>query len=472
MASVFGVTGMFFDKLLTLYLSEGMMIFTAILLVVAIIVFIKSKNRKKLRSSCVVAGVYCILYLGAILALSIGFSSNHKPVAPSVLVKPDSVVYAEVRETNKENAKEVSLYPGDDPVYIEPVFALVNALNAMAPYENEQDHKKNLSIYDVLFELENGLTLTVTICENITVVQPVDLLETAEESVSLFETTEDLIVACESALSSPDAILDVVSYMKSVSASDFKEPKEYGNVSDQELAAALNGAVEHLMSDDDAPSSFGDHWSIPWAFLEGDPAGATNKDLHLRVSCGLTENVVQVDVHKGRQGNSAFFEDATLYQLVRHSRDYEEIIDADAYERFQPILEKQMDDTFVLMSDNPGKFTGYELTRFHKILEFEDSIDGGFVELYDFDYALLTDTPEDVGWAGGMYLDGDLRIQGFNGGGQFAVKHQDEKVVSTAFMENDFIYDCDFSDEDKVWAQEHILSALAVAQNTEGEVYQ
>ena len=99
-------------------------------------------------------------------------------------------------------------------------------------------------------------------------------------------------------------------------------------------------------------------------------------------------------------------------------------------------------------------------------------IDGGFVELYDFDYALLTDTPEDVGWAGGMYLDGDLRIQGFNGGGQFAVKHQDEKVVSTAFMENDFIYDCDFSDEDKVWAQEHILSALAVAQNTEVEVYQ
>jgi len=209
MTSVFGVTSMSFDKLLTLYLGEGMMIFTAILLVVAIIVFIKSKSRKKLRSSCVVVGVYCILYLGAILALSIGFSSNHKPVAPSVLVKPDSVVYAEVRETNKENAKEVSLYPGDDPVYIEPVFALVNALNAMAPYENEQDHKKNISIYDILFELENGLTITVTVCKNITVVQPVDLLETAEESVGLFETTEEIITACERALESPDVVLDV-----------------------------------------------------------------------------------------------------------------------------------------------------------------------------------------------------------------------------------------------------------------------
>lgn len=452
MTSVFGVTSMSFDKLLTLYLSEGMMILTALLLVAAIIVFIKSKGRKNLRTSCVVVGGYCILYLGAILALSVGFSSNHEPAAPSVLVKPDSVVYAEVREMNKENAREVTLYPGDDPIYIEPVFAIANALNAMPPCENEEAYDKNAAIYDVVFEFENGLVFNASIGENLTYVK----------TIGFFETTQDIIAACEGVLTSPDAILDVVSYMKSVSASDFKEPKEYGNVSDQELADALNGAVEHLMSGDDVPSAFADQWSIRWAFLEGDPTGVTNKDLYLRISCGLTENVVQVGVHKGRQENSAFFEDAALYQLVRHSRDYEEIIDTDAYERFKPILEKQMDDTFALMSDNPGKFTGYDLTRFHKIFEFEDSTDGSLVELYDFDYALLTDTPEDVGWAGGMYLDGDLRVQGFNGGGQFAVKHQGEKVVSTAFMGNDFIYDSDFSDEDKAWAQEHILSALFV----------
>ena len=116
----------------------------------------------------------------------------------------------------------------------------------------------------------------------------------------------------------------------------------------------------------------------------------------------------------------------------------------------------------MLMSENPGKFTGYELTRFHKVLEFTDSINGGLVELYNFDYALLTDTPEAVDWAGGMYLDGDLRVQGFNGGGQFAVQYQDKEVVSTAFMGNDFIYDPTFSDKDKAWAQEHILSALHI----------
>ena len=453
MTSVFGVTSMSFDKLLTLYLSEGMMIFTALLLIAAIIAFIKCKGRKALRASCVVVGIYCILYLGAVLALSFLFSSNHES-APPVLVSADSVVYAEVREMQKENAKEVTLYPVEDPAHEELVSALASALNAMPLHENESEHKKNLSIYDVVFVFENGLAVKATICENLTHIQP----------GGLFETTDALISACEAALTSQDTILDVVSYMKSVSASDFKEPKEYGNVSDQELADALNGAVEHLMSSDDVPSSFSAQWSIRWAFLEGNPNGVTNQNLFLRISCGLTENVVQVSVHKGQQGNSAFFEDATLYQLVRHSRDYEEIIDADAYEQFKSILDKQMDDTFALMSDNPGKFTGYELTRFHKILEFEDSAEGGFVELYDFDYALLTDSPEDVGWFGGMYLDGDLRVQGFNGGGQFAVRYQDEKVVSTAFMGNDFIYDPEFSDEDKAWAQEHILSALLIGE--------
>lgn len=453
MTSVFGVTSMSFDKLLTLYLSEGMMIFTALLLIAAIIAFIKCKGRKALRTSCVVVGIYCILYLVAVLTLSSLFSSKHEP-APPALVSADSVVYAEVREMQKENAKEVTLYPNENPAHEELVSALASALNTTPPSENEEAYDKNTAIYDIVFEFENSLACNATICENLTHVQP----------GGLFETTEELIAACEAALTSPDAILDVVSYMKAVSASDFKEPKEYGNVNDLELADALNGAVEHLMSGDDVPSAFADQWSIRWAFLEGDPTGVTNKDLYLRISCGLTENVVQVGVHKEQQGNSAFFEDATLYQLVRHSRDYEEIIDADAYERFQPILKKQMDDTFALMSDNPGKFTGYELTRFHKILEFEDGTEGSFVELYDFDYALLTDSPEDVGWAGGMYLDGDLRVQGFNGGGQFAVKYQDEKVVSTAFMGNDFIYDSDFPDEDKAWAQEHILSALLIGE--------
>lgn len=443
--------GLFFDTLLTAYLSRGAMLYTAILLVLCAVVFFSRKSPKRRCIFCGAVVIYCILYFGVVLVLGSLFSSDHEPTPPT-LVSADSVVYAEVREMNKENAKEVTLYPNDDPAHKELVSALAGALNEMIPYANKQDYDKNAAVYDVVFEFENGLARIATIGENLTYVP----------TVGFFKTTQEIAAACEAALTSPDAILDVLSYMKTVSAADFKAPKEYGNVSDQALADALNGAVQHLMSGNQVPAPFIDQWAIRWIFLEGEPAGVTNEDLYLRVSCGLTENVVKVTAHKERQENASYFEDAELYQLVRHSKDYEEIIDADAYERFKPILEKQMDDTFTYMSDNPGKFTGYELTRFHRILEFENDGDGSVVELYDFDYALLTDSLETVGWFDGMYLDGDLRVQGFNGGGQFAVKYQGGEVASTAFMGNDFIYDPAFSDEDKAWAQEHILSVLTL----------
>ena len=181
--------GFAFDKLLTLYLSEGMMVFTALLLIAAIIGFIKCKGRKSLRVGCVIVGIYCILYLGSISALSFLFSSNHRPAQPT-LVSADSVVYAEVREMNKENAREVTLYPDDDPAHKELVLALANALNAMPPHENEEAYDKDAVIYDVVFKFENGLACTADIEENFTYVK----------SGGLFETSEDFVAACQTAL--------------------------------------------------------------------------------------------------------------------------------------------------------------------------------------------------------------------------------------------------------------------------------
>ena len=195
MTSVFGVTSMSIDKLLTLYLSEGMMIFTALLLITAIIVFVKGKGRKALRTSCVVVGIYCTLYLVAVLALSSLFSSNHSP-APPTLVSEDSVVYAEVREMQKENAKEVSLYPDENPAHEALVSALASALNAMPPCENEAAYNKNSAIYDVVLELENGLALNATVCDNLTHIP----------TVGFFETTQDVIDACQTALESEESI--------------------------------------------------------------------------------------------------------------------------------------------------------------------------------------------------------------------------------------------------------------------------
>jgi len=267
----------------------------------------------------------------------------------------------------------------------------------------------------------------------------------------------------ETSTNTVSAPLDVIEAMKSVQATDFKNPDEFGNITAQQLADALNHAASFPTAA--VPDPFIDQWNIYWAYLEGE--GSSNKDLHFRIFCGLEENIVSVSLRKGQDSDRAYFKDETLYELIRHKRDYEEIVDSEAYGRFESILKQQMDSTYAIMeSENPGILLGYELTRFNKVLSFVDEITGDTVELYDFDYALLTDAPEDICWAGGMYLDSKLRVQCFNGGGQFAVKYRNSKTVATAFMGNDFIYDPDtiYSDEDTVWMKDHILSALSVSE--------
>lgn len=295
-----------------------------------------------------------------------------------------------------------------------------------------------------------ALLLLLTACGNTTEPPPNDV------------GTDKQAEASTNTVSAP---LDVIAAMKTVQAADFKSSGDLENITTQELADALNHAA--LSPTDDVPEPFVDQWRIHWAHLEGGPEVFSSDDLHFRITCGLEQNIVSVSLRKGQDSDSAYFEDKALYELVRHKRDYEEIVDEEAYGRFESILKQQMDSTYAVMEkENPGILLGYELTRFNKVLSFVDEGTGDTVELYDFDYALLTDAPEDICWAGGMYLDSKLRVQEFNGGGQFAVRNRGGKTVATFFMGNDFGYDPDttYSDEDTVWMKDHILSALSVAE--------
>ena len=88
------------------------------------------------------------------------------------------------------------------------------------------------------------------------------------------------------------------------------------------------------------------------------------------------------------------------------------------------------------------------------------------VELYDFDYALLTDDVESIVWAGGMCLDSQCRLHGFNGGGQFVVRYRGGKVTATAFMGNDFwVSSADFENKEaQEWIKERLKNALDQAE--------
>ena len=80
MTSGFGIM----DMILTLYLSEGMMIFTVVLLIASLIVFLKSKGKSLLRKVCAVLFIYSMLYLGTIFTISYLFGSPHEPASPAV----------------------------------------------------------------------------------------------------------------------------------------------------------------------------------------------------------------------------------------------------------------------------------------------------------------------------------------------------------------------------------------------------
>ena len=134
----------------------------------------------------------------------------------------------------------------------------------------------------------------------------------------------------EASTNTVSASLDVIEAMKSVQATDFKNPDEFGNITAQQLADALNHAA--LSPVDSVPEPFVDQWNIYWAYLEGE--GTSNKDLHFSIFCGLDKNLVLVSLRKGQDSDSAYFEDEALYELIRHKRDYEEIVDSEAYGRF------------------------------------------------------------------------------------------------------------------------------------------
>lgn len=274
----------------------------------------------------------------------------------------------------------------------------------------------------------------------------------------VFEMADDPAAADED-------LLDVAAAMRTVSADDFLNPDDYGNVSAQQLAAALNEAANHQVDPSEAAPDgfFNEEWSIWNIYLEDGSDTWQYDDLRLSVSCGLNENIVEAALCKGGKRDTAYFEVETLYQLVRHSRDYEEIIDETAYKRFESILKTEMEETFEAMSES-GNFTGYQLTRFFQEWEFEDP-DGCMIEVYDFRFALLTDEPENVSWAGGMYLDGDLRVQGFVRGGRFVVRYHGEEIAATAFMGSDFYYHPGDPDEDR--AKEEIISALSYKADSE-----
>lgn len=193
----------------------------------------------------------------------------------------------------------------------------------------------------------------------------------------------------------------------------------FNHITELQLVAALNGASEHLTYEQEGISSF---YSLT-VYLSGGPGSYSSDDEHLILYAGLDEGIVQMFYSDG-SGNSSehYFDDSTLYWLLRDNYHTDETIDAERYSHYQDIIEdraqKMVDEAVGMAGAKP--FSGYEVISFTHIDTFE--ADDARYDVYSWDVAFTTDDPQKVIWAGGMYLDSEARVRAYDGYTYFVIK--------------------------------------------------
>lgn len=237
--------------------------------------------------------------------------------------------------------------------------------------------------------------------------------------------------------------------MASVEPEDLGEisPYLYPQVTVQQLADALHMASSHkqITEAEAMAAGFSPMWRL-------------QTDLNELVAlCSSQEYIVSVQLGRGATG---YFRDKTLYDLVRYSRDYAETVDQASYEEFKPQIDAVMQQTLDNYATNPGKFTAYQLTRFTKVWQYATG-DGNRADVYRFDYALVPEKPQEIGWAGGAYLDSQMRMQGFSACGNVVARYRGDTLLGLVFMGNDNSYVPSFG-EDWDWAN-GMLAAMEQA---------
>lgn len=180
------------------------------------------------------------------------------------------------------------------------------------------------------------------------------------------------------------------------------------NVEAEPLATALNGAAGSRVEDAEELRGY---YNLT-AYLSGGPEGYSGEEEHFTIYAGLEEDVLCIQYSNGSGTvETGYYADGDLYRLLRDSYQTGDEIDPIPYETWGGILEARAQATVDGTEDMWGEpaFTGYEVTRFGLVDELET--DGIPYDVYAWDAAFLTDDPDAVVWAGGMWLDAEGRVR-------------------------------------------------------------
>ena len=275
-----------------------------------------------------------------------------------------------------------------------------------------------------------------------------------------------LTAGCGAKPNEPDdgdsAKAEIVERMATVTAEEIKYvPSFVADVSlnAEEVASILNEAAEHRSKQPDS----GLHHYTMEIYLSGGPDAYSSSDEHFVFFAGLDENHINGIYFNGKGDSSSMsFEDETLYWLIRNSYRTEVQVDKDAYEYHQAILDRRA-QRLAAQCASPSRtdiLTGYEVVQFYQKEVLTD--ESGSYTVYCWEPAFLTASPDDIPWAGGMYLDADGRLCAYEQYTYFVTKGENGDFPPYRFLPWD-LYNGETEEAEKAHTLQRIRQAFEPA---------
>ena len=206
--------------------------------------------------------------------------------------------------------------------------------------------------------------------------------------------------------------------MAAVTAEDIKYIAcDSGKVTAEQLAPALNAAAANQTALD---TDGLDTWYSLTAYLTDEYSSEVER---IELRAGLEENAVYVRYKSSTGTREGKFTDSVLYRLILDSYSTLTNIEAEHYEKYRGMIEARAasDVQRAEKYDGSPAFTGYEITSFEQTDVFEG--DGVQYEVYAWNVAFTTGgSTEGIPFAGGMALDAEGRVIGYETDTYFAVK--------------------------------------------------
>ena len=250
----------------------------------------------------------------------------------------------------------------------------------------------------------------------------------------------------------------IVERMATVKAEEIKYISSFfsrEHVSAEDMAHVLNAAAEH--SSEQSGQGL-DHYTME-IYLSGEPDAYNSSDEHFVFFAGLDENHINGIYFNGKgDSHRMSFEDETLYWLIRNGYRTEVQVDKDAYEYHQAILDQRA-QRLAAQCASPSRtdiLTGYEVVQFYQKEVLTD--ESGSYTVYCWEPAFLTASPDDIPWAGGMYLDADGRLCAYEQYTYFVTKGESGDFPPYRFLFWDL-----YNGETEEAGKEHALQRIRQA---------